>query len=80
MKLGYTVKGKAPVLRLVGTVTQSEVDEDFTTLAPVEIQVARGKTITHWVRTGSAPATFTVSLQQAPVKVTLDPRRAVLRR
>ena len=80
LKLTYHVKGKAPSLRLVGTVTQSDVPEDFTAYVPVEIQVARGRTITEWVRSGSDPATFTVALKQPPLKVTLDPHYAVLRR
>ncbi len=80
VKLSYSLKGKAPSLRLVGTVTQSEVDEDFTAYVPVEIQVSRTHGITRWVRTGSAPATFTVALQQPPIKVTLDPHHGLLRR
>jgi hypothetical protein len=32
------------------------------------------------VQTGSDPATFTVPVAQAPAKVTLDPRRSILRR
>jgi Peptidase family M1 domain len=80
LKLEYQVKGKAPALKLVGTVTQSDVDDDFATLVPVEIQLARGRTITQWVRAGSAPATFTVAIPQLPAKVTLDPKRSVLRR
>jgi hypothetical protein len=80
LKLSYSVKGKAPQLRLVGTLTQSEVESDFSTLAPVEIEVARGQSITQWVRTGAEAVTFTVPLKQAPLKVTLDPHYAVLRR
>ena len=80
LKLSYSIKGKAPALRLVGTITQSDVDEDFTVLVPVEIQVARGRTVTQWVRTSSEPAIFTLPLKQAPGKVTLDPQYAVLRR
>ena len=80
MKLSYSIKGKAPALRLVGTLTQSEVDPDFTAYVPVEIQVSRGRTITEWVRSGSDPVTFTVALKQAPVKVTLDPHHGLLRR
>lgn len=80
LKLEYTVRGKAPNLRLMGTLTQSDVDEYFTALTPIEIQVARGKTITRWVASASSPVTFSVPLQQAPLKVTLDPHRAVLRR
>jgi len=80
LKLEYQVKGKAPALKLVGTVTQSEVDDDFATLVPVEIQLARGRTITQWVRAGSDPTTFTVALTAPPAKVALDPKRSVLRR
>jgi aminopeptidase N len=80
LKLSYSVKGKAPQLRLVGTIVQSDVESDFSTLAPVEIEVARGQTITQWVRTSSDPVTFTVPLKQAPLKVALDPHYAVLRR
>jgi aminopeptidase N len=80
LKINYTVKGKAPSLRVVGTIEQSAVDEDFSVLVPVEIQVARGRTITHWVQSGSAPASFSVAINQPPVKVALDPRRSILRR
>jgi hypothetical protein len=80
LKLVYTVKGKAPALRLVGTLTQTDADEDFTTLVPVEIQVARGRTVTRWVRSGSSPTSFTVGLKEPPLKVSLDPHQAVLRR
>jgi hypothetical protein len=80
LKLTYSVKGKAPALRLVGTLTQSDVDQDFSALVPVEIQLSRTRTITQWVRSGGGPATFTVPLKTAPLKVVLDPRHAVLRR
>ena len=80
MKLAYTVKGVAPSVKLVGTVTQSGVDDDFTAPVPVEIRLAGAKTITHWVRTANDPVTFTVALKQLPQKVTLDPHHAVLRK
>jgi hypothetical protein len=80
LKLSYSVKGKAPALRVVGTIEQSDVDEDFSTLVPVEIQVSRGKTITHWVQTSSTPASFTVAVSAPPAKVLLDPKRSILRR
>jgi aminopeptidase N len=76
LKLNYSMRNG----RLMGTVTQTGVDEDFSAVVPVEIQVARGKTITHWVRTSSSPATFSVALQTPPLKVTLDPHLAVLRK
>ena len=81
LKLSYNIKGKAPALRLVGTLTQSEVNEDFSMGVPIEIQFGRGvKPITHWVNSAAEPVTFTVALKQAPVKVVLDPAGSVLRR
>ncbi len=80
LKLSWSVKGKAPDVRLVGTVTQADVVADFTALVPVEIQPARGPAITRWVRTSSDPVTFAVPLNQAPARVVLDPHNAVLRR
>lgn len=80
VKLAWSLKGKAPNVKLAGTVTQSDVDEEFSVPVPVEIQVARGRTITEWVTTGNSPTTFTVALKQPPLKVTLDPHYGVLRR
>jgi Peptidase family M1 domain len=80
LKLSYAVKGKVPSLRLTGTLVQSGVNEDFATLAPVEIQVARGRIMTQWVRCSNEPATFSVALKAPPLKVTLDPNHAVLRK
>ena len=80
LKLSYSVKGKAPALRLAGTVTQSDVDDDFSVAVPIEIQLGHGKTLTHWVRTANGAVTFSVALAQAPVKVLLDPGLSVLRR
>jgi aminopeptidase N len=80
VKMTYSVKGVAPNVRVVGTVTQSDVDEDFTALVPVEIQIARGRSVVHWVRTSETPATFTVALKAAPLKVALDPHYALLRK
>ena len=80
LKLNYAIRGKAPAWKVVGTLTQSDVPEDFSALTPVEIQVAHGRSITKWVRSGSEPAMFTVNLRQQPVKVTLDPHHGILRR
>ena len=80
LKLSYTVKGKGAALRLNGTVTQSDVAGDFSVLAPVEIQLGHGKTLTHWVLTADGPVTFSVALPSAPAKVQLDPNFSVLRR
>jgi aminopeptidase N len=80
LKLTWSVKGQAPAMRLVGTITQTDVVDDFTVLAPVEIQTAHGPAITRWVKTSNEPVTFTVALSRAPLKVLLDPHNAVLRR
>jgi hypothetical protein len=80
LKLTWALKGKAPALKLVGTLTQSGVGEDFAALVPVEIELARGRTATEWVRAGAEPVTFTVALSQAPLKVALDPHNATLRK
>jgi hypothetical protein len=80
LKLAYTLKGKAGAWRLAGAVTQADVPDDFEALAPVEIQLPRGQTITRWVRASNEPAAFEVRLAEAPLKVVLDPHNAVLRR
>jgi aminopeptidase N len=79
LKLSYSVKGKAPALRLVGTITQTGVQGDFSTAAPVEVQFARGRPMTQWVQAGPEPVNFTIPLKQTPAKVLLDPGNAVLR-
>jgi uncharacterized protein YfaS (alpha-2-macroglobulin family) len=80
LTLNYSIKGKEPSLKLVGTVMQTEVPEEFSALVPIEIQVARGRTVTEWVRTGPGSTSFTVPLKQKPLKVTLDPHFGVLRK
>ncbi|MFB3826931.1 MAG: M1 family metallopeptidase [Bryobacteraceae bacterium] len=79
LKLDYAVKGKARALRLTGRVTQSGVDENFSALAPIELQFGRGKQV-HWVRTSHEPEDFSIPIRQQPTKVLLDPSRAVLRK
>ena len=76
LKMTWSLKGKAPALRVVGTVTQAEVSDDFSVPVPVEIQFAKGRPLVHWVRSAGEPVTFTVAVRQAPSKVLLDPARA----
>ena len=80
LKLSYTVKGKAAPWKLVGTLAQADVPEDFSALTPVEIQLPQGRAITRWVHSSGERETFTVDLPQPPLKVLLDPHYAVLRR
>jgi aminopeptidase N len=79
LKLSYSVKGKPGAWKLTGTVTQSEVPEDFSVPVPIEIQTGRGKVIRE-VRTGSDPVAFSVPVTIANAKAVLDPASSVLRR
>ena len=80
LKMSYSIKGKAPALRLTGTLKQSDVPKDFSTLVPVAVQFGRGKAVTEWVSTDNDPVTFQINLKQMPLKVLLDPNEAVLAR
>ncbi|MBI3209363.1 MAG: hypothetical protein HYZ37_10760 [Candidatus Solibacter usitatus] len=80
LKLSWSTSGKAPNVTLTGTVTQSEVDDDFSVWVPVEIQTGRGKPLIEWVKTDKDPVKFTVKLAAPPVKVLLDPSNTTLTR
>jgi aminopeptidase N len=80
LAMTYAVKGKAPALTVAGTVTQTGVDDDFSVAVPIEIQVSRDRAITQWVRTTDGAGAFSVAVKQVPLKVTLDPHDAVLRK
>jgi hypothetical protein len=80
LKMSHSVKGKAPALKVTGTITQADVPEDFSMMVPVEVQFAGRKSETHWVRTSSDPVEFTFPVRALPTKVTLDPHMAVLRK
>jgi hypothetical protein len=68
LKLQSSVKG----FRVSGTVAQSGVDSDFSADVPVEIQFAKGTPQTVWVKTSSEPVSFSVTVKQAPVRVSLS--------
>ncbi|MDZ4797063.1 MAG: M1 family aminopeptidase [Bryobacteraceae bacterium] len=78
VKVHTTLQGKAPKLRLRGTVTQTDVAEDFSAVIPVDIQLPGRKSIRHWVQTSSETTSFNIDLTAAPLKVTTDPSAAVL--
>jgi hypothetical protein len=78
LRLEYSIRGKAPNLRLTGTVKQTGVGDDFSVLVPVEIQFARGKPVTHWVSTSKEPEKFSLTLKVQPARVVLAPGEAVL--
>jgi len=77
LQLRYSVRGKAPALRISGTVEQSGVDQNFSAEVPVQIQFAKGAPQTLWVRTSNEPASFSATLKQAPLKLDI-PSGAVL--
>jgi hypothetical protein len=81
LRLKYDIQGKAPKVRVRGTVAQHDVDEEFSAAVPVEVQLPGKKApLVHWLRTSSEPVPFTLDLKERPVKVTLDPLNAVLAR
>ncbi len=80
LRLKWSAKGVAPKVAVTVTVEQSGVPDDFTDAVPVELQLARGKSVTRWMRTSSSPVTITQILPSKPVKVLLDPANATLKR
>lgn len=78
LKLTTRITGKAPKLRLTGTITQAGVDDEFSIWVPVEIQTGRGKPLQRWVQTANGAVEFHVPLSAPPSKVTLNPGHAVL--
>ena len=76
LKLTYSVKGTT----LTGTVTQSDVPDDFSVSVPIEIQSGRGKSLVRSVRTAAEPVSFSVTVAGPNAKAVLDPAWSVLRR
>ena len=68
VKLTYSLRG----LKLVGTISQRNVADDFIALVPVEVQTARQKTV-HWLATGSEPVPFAIPVKTALAKAVLLP-------
>ena len=79
-KLDYKVQGKAPKVRVRGTITQTEAGEEFGAFVPVVVQLPGKRTATHWVRTSSDPVEFSFDLKVAPVNLTVANNNEVLTR
>jgi hypothetical protein len=79
LKLTSSVKGKAGAWKLTGTISQSDVPDDFSITIPVEIQTGRGKVVRE-LQTGADPVTFSVPVAASNAKAALDPASSVLRR
>src|SRR5436305_1114998 len=71
-------QGAAPSWKISGTVEQSAVDENFSADVPVQIQFAKGAAQTVWVRTSDEPASFSVTLKQAPMRADIPAGTSVL--
>ena len=80
LSLTYKVTGKVPAAKVRGTVTQSDVDDDFSTMVPVQVQITPKRSVTEWVRTAGEPVGFTVDTQTLPLKISLDPANMILKR
>jgi aminopeptidase N len=80
LKMSHSVRGKGSDIRVTGTITQSDVPEDFSIWVPIEIQLPKGEPVVHWIRTATGSVPFSVPLRQTPVKVQLDPNASVLHR
>lgn len=80
LKFSYTLQGKLPNVKLRATVTQSDVDDEFSAYVPVEITLPGRKIVTQWIRTSSEPMPVTIEVKQTPLKVTFDPANAILAR
>jgi aminopeptidase N len=78
IKMSVASSGKAPAIKVRGTVEQSDVDDDFSTLVPVEAQLAGRRSIVKWVQTSSEPVQFSMDLKVPAVKILLDPSGSLL--
>ena len=71
LKLSYSTQGRPPAVKLTGTVSQSDVDSEFSVQVPVEIECGRAHQV-KWIRTSSSAVPFAVTLPQMPTKVVLN--------
>lgn len=71
LRLRYTVSGRAPNVKLTGTIEQESVTPDFAVEAPLLIQYPNGERRMEWLRTGDQVQRFTLDLKQAPSRVSL---------
>lgn len=66
VKLSYALHGS----KLTGTLSQRDVEDDFSALVPVEVQTGTHKAV-YWLPTGSDPVPFSIPLKAPASKVTL---------
>jgi hypothetical protein len=80
LKLTYSVRGKPGAWKLIGSVTQSGVPDDFTVRVPIEVQAGRGTAKSVQVSTGADRVPFSIPVSSPNAKAVLDPHWSVLRR
>lgn len=80
LELSSTVKGVAPKARVVITLKQSGVGEDFSVDVPVEITLPRGQRLVRWIRSSDGEETIELPTGAVPLKVQLDPHHLLLHR
>ena len=80
LKLSYSVRGKPGAWKLIGSVTQSGVPDDFTVRVPIEVQAGRGTAKSVQVSTGADRVPFSIPVSSPNAKAVLDPHWSVLRR
>jgi hypothetical protein len=73
IQLNYTVRG----LKVTGTVTQSDVADDFTARIPIEVQSGRTRNL-YWVPTSNDTDPFEFTLKEPAVKVGLAVKDALM--
>jgi len=78
LKFSYQIRGKAPRVRLSGTVSQSDVADSFSACVPIEVHFAEGKPVTKWLRTGAEPEPFRFTFRRRPVRVVFNPGDSLL--
>ena len=77
-ELKYQIRGKAPAVRVTGTLSAAGVSEEAVFQVPVDIHFSRTKKIRRVFRVTTEPTAFELKLGQAPVRVALDPDNSIL--
>lgn len=80
LALQTTVTGRAPNVKVTGTLEQSMVGEEFGALVPIQIRLPQGKTEQRWVRASNEGEELEWTFPAIPTKIDLDPDWQTLRR
>jgi hypothetical protein len=71
LKLQAKTSGVAPNATVSGTLSQSDVDDDFSVEIPVEMQFGRGTPQVMWVRSSNDGEMFSTPVKQVPTRIVL---------